>query len=97
VGLGVAETSTNWRDVDFGLRSSAGKLTVYEKGVWRTAAGSLVKGDVLEIYVGNQQLEYRLNGSTIYSRPLQGTENLYVDSSFKSGFIKLDNFMLVTD
>ena len=96
VGLGITESSRNWRDVDFGMRCSEGRLKVYENGVWQSSSKNLASGDKLEIFVGDQQLEYRLNGSRIYSRPIQGNEDFYLDTSFKNGYIRLDNFLLIT-
>ncbi len=51
VGLSNSETKANWRDVEYGLRSSDGILTVYESGTWRTAGPALANGDVLSIHV----------------------------------------------
>ena len=97
VGLGVGETSSGWQDVDFAFRSSLGRLSVYEKGVFRAGSKVLVNGDVLDIFVGNKQLEYRVNGKKIYSQSIQGTEKFYIDSSFKTGAARLNNFRLVTN
>ncbi|MCH5373866.1 MAG: hypothetical protein JJ992_07815, partial [Planctomycetes bacterium] len=97
VGLGVTESSRNWRDVDYALRSSAGELKIYENGVWRLSSAALAVGDELEIYVKDLQIEYRLNGDTIYTTSIQGNEDFYIDTSFKQGAIDLESFTLVNN
>ena len=95
VGLGVTETSRDWRDVDYGFRSSDGSLQVRESGTWRSSGGNLSVGDSLSIAVSGSQLSYRLNGKVLYSRPITGSEDFYIDSSFKSGAITLSDFVIV--
>jgi hypothetical protein len=97
VGLGVTESGRNWRDVDYGLRSSEGDLKVYENGVWRSSSANLKAGDMLEIYVKDTQIEYRLNGAPVYSTSIQGDEDFYLDTSFKQGAIDLASFALVAN
>jgi hypothetical protein len=94
VGLGVTESSSSWRDIDFGLRSSNGVLNVYENGDWITGGGPLTAGDELTIAVQGTLLEYRLNGVPIHARSITGSEDLYIDSSFKNGAITLENFVI---
>ena len=89
VGLGVTETSSSWRDVDFGLRNSNGILKVYESGAWRTTGPALAIGDVISIAVDAGIIEYRLNGLTIFTSSYVGAPDFYVDTSFKSGPIAL--------
>ena len=93
-GLGVEESSADWRDVDFGLRNSNGQLSVYESGIWAAGGTSLAIGDLLSIHVTGTTLEYRHNGETFYSRPVSGTASYYLDSSFKNGATNLGNFTL---
>ena len=89
VGLGISETTANWRDVDYGLRSSAGVLRVYESGTWRTTGNALVEGDVISIVVSAGLIEYRHNDVTFYSTAIVGQPDFYVDSSFRSGGISM--------
>jgi hypothetical protein len=89
VGLGVAETGANWRDIDYGLRSSSGELRVYEAGTWRTTSDVLAVGDVISIAVSPGTLEYRLNGNPFWSTAYAGTPDFYVDTSFNTGAIAL--------
>ena len=97
VGLGVNETEDGWRDVDYGLRSSGGLLTIYESGTWVLSGASLAAGDRLGIAVNGTQLEYRLNGETVHSRPVTAGRDYYIDSSFKDGSVELTNFILSDD
>lgn len=94
-GLGVTESSADWRDVDYALRSSSGVLTVYENGNWVTTSEILSVGDVLSIHVEGTQLEYRFNGAVIASSAILGTEDFYIDSSFKQGAIDLSSVTLI--
>ena len=94
-GLGVVESSPDWRDVDYGLRSSAGGLRVYESGAWAATGPALALGDVLSIYVDGTVLEYRLNGALIHSTTILGTEDFYIDSSFKEGAVNFGSITLV--
>ena len=87
VGLGIDETSPDWTDVDFGFRSSNGLLEIRENGKWRTGGPILAKGNVLSIYVNNGTVDYRLNGSTIYSSTSTGAPDYYIDTSFKQGSV----------
>ena len=49
VGDGLEYSGTNWRDVDFGFRSSNGLLRIYENGGLRNYLPALKIGDVLTI------------------------------------------------
>lgn len=92
VGLGVTEISTRWDDVDYGLRSSNGQLTVRENGSWRASGPLLAQGDLLAIRVNGTQLQYLHNGAIVYSTSIAGTEDFYIDTSFKSGAVNLGSF-----
>ncbi|HEX5788080.1 MAG TPA: PQQ-dependent sugar dehydrogenase [Woeseiaceae bacterium] len=94
VGLGVTESEADWRDVDYGLRSSDGVLTVYENGTWQATAATLANGDELAIAVSGTLLEYRLNGVPFHSRNVPAGREYYIDTSFKEGAISLENFVL---
>jgi hypothetical protein len=97
VGLGVTETGANWRDIDYGFRSSSGALEIRESGTWIASSGTLAVDDVLTIAVMGSMLEYRLNGIPLYSRSIAGDEDFYIDSSFKSGGITLENVVIGTN
>jgi len=94
IGLGVAETRSNWRDVDFAFRNSNGFLTVHESGVFVQDVGALKVGDVLSLHVVDSQLNYDLNGVTVYSRTILGSEDFYIDTAFKNGQARLASFTL---
>jgi hypothetical protein len=95
VGLGLTETDVDdWRDVDFGIRSSAGSLNVRENGTWVKGGGALAAGDRLEIRVIGTTLEYRHNGVVVATSTITGTEDFYIDTAFKSGAIELGSFTL---
>ena len=51
LGFGITESEAGWRDVDFGLRSTAGALSVYEGGNWVVNLGTLAIGDRLGIAI----------------------------------------------
>jgi mono/diheme cytochrome c family protein len=93
-GLGIVESSAGWRDVDFAFRGLNGVLGVLENGTWVAGGGMLSVGDQLSIAVSGTQLEFRLNDVPVYSRTISGTEDFYVDTSFKSGAITLDDFVI---
>jgi uncharacterized repeat protein (TIGR03806 family) len=97
VGLGVQEADDGWRDVDFGLRSLGGVLAIYEKGAWILSGDSLVAGDRLGIAVHGTMLEYRVNGQTVHSRTVTAGQDYYIDTSFKTGAMNLENFVLSDD
>jgi len=94
VGLGINETGLGRTDIDFGLRSSNGTLEVRENGTWRLSAGTLSIGDMLGIRVSGTTLEFQLNGVTIYSSGISGSEDFYIDTAFKNGAVQLGAFTL---
>jgi hypothetical protein len=95
VGLGVSDSGSDWRDVDYGWRTVDGNLRVFENGTYRSGTSSTASpGDVLAIRVNGTNLEYLLNGAVIYSRGISGGQNFYVDSSFKSGAVSLADFKI---
>ena len=94
IGLGKNESGSNWRDVDYGIRSSAGQFTVYENGVWRTSGPSMGAGDVLSISVAPGTIEYLLNGEILYSTSYPGSPDFYIDSSFQQGTIALETALV---
>lgn len=89
-GLGIVEGGSDFRDIDYGLRSSNGQLTVYENGTWRTSDGTLANGDEISIYVSGGSIEYRINGSSVFTSTYSGSPGFYVDTAFKSGAIALE-------
>ena len=94
-GLGVSETDSSWRDVDYSLRCSDGLLQVYENGIWAATDSYLSVGDVLSIHVEDSRVEYQLNGATFHATGFGGTPEFYIDSSFKQGAIDLTAITLV--
>ena len=96
LGFGITETEAGWRDVDFGLRSVAGALSIVEGGNWVVNLGNLAIGDRLGIAINGTLLEYRRNGVTVRSRTIT-PQDFYIDSSFKAGAILLENFLLSDD
>jgi hypothetical protein len=90
VGLGVTESGPARTDVDYGFRNSGGTLEVRESGEWRTNGGALADGDVISIFVDSGTLEYRRNGTPVYTTTYTGSPPFYVDSAFKDGVIAID-------
>ena len=90
VGLGIDETTPDWRDIEYGLRSSRGVLEVRENGTWRTTGPTLSRGSVISLTVRNGIVEYRHNGSKIYTSTYAGSPDFYVDTSFKEGGVTFD-------
>jgi hypothetical protein len=89
-GLGVEENEASWRDVDFGFRIDNGQSTVRESGTWRTNGPVAHAGDVLDIHVNAGVVEYRINGTLIYTSAYSGSPELYVDTSFNNGATAFD-------
>jgi Calx-beta domain len=89
VGLGTVESGWAWNDPEYGLRSSNGKLVIYESGTWRTGSDNMSAGDVISIYVNNGAIEYRLNGVTVYTSSYTGEPPFYVDTAFLSGAMSM--------
>jgi hypothetical protein len=85
VGLGVEETSSDYRDVDYAFHSANGQLRIRENGTWITNGPAVVIGDVLSLHVGPGTIEYRVNGMLIHTSTYTGSPAFYVDSSFNSG------------
>ncbi len=94
-GLGITESSLSWNDVDYGMRSSNGRLAIYESGAWRRNGPVLAQGDQLSIHVQGTQLNYLHNGALVHSSSIIGGEDFYIDMSFKSGAVSLANFKIV--
>ena len=91
VGLGDQENSADWRDVDFAFRGASGNLFIYESGNYQGAFGNLNVGDELSINVRNGMIEYYRNGTLLHMTST-AVVDYYLDSSFKSGVIALDDF-----
>jgi hypothetical protein len=87
VGLGIDDSGSSRTDVDYGLRSSNGILEIRRNGTWLTTAGPLSIGDILSIYVSSGVIEYRWNGTPVFSTAYAGSPDFYVDTAFKSGAI----------
>ena len=90
VGLGTAEGGADWRDIEYGLRSSGGAPEVRENGEWRKGGTALAAGDVLSLLVSNGSIQYRHNGVPLYTRAHSGTATLYVDTAFQAGAMVID-------
>jgi hypothetical protein len=95
VGLGINETGPQRTDIEHGLRSSNGSLNIRENGAWISNVGALAIGDVLSIRVDATVLEYQLNGVSVHSTSITGTEDFYIDTAFKNGAIDLGSFTLI--
>jgi hypothetical protein len=91
VGLGSFEARAALSDIEFGLRSDDGVLSVRENGNWRTGGAPLQLGDVLSLLVvgGEKVVEYAHNGVPIYATAYSGSPSFYVDTAFKEGAISL--------
>ena len=89
-GLGIVEGGNSYRDIDYALRSSNGQLTIYESGAWQNSGPTLANGDEISIFVSGGSIEYRLNGSPVFTSSYVGTPDWYVDTGFKTGAIALD-------
>ena len=89
-GLGVTEGGADFRDIDYGMRGSNGQMAVYENGTWRTNGPALASGDVISIFVSSGAIEYRHNGTPVYSSTYAGSPDFYVDTAFKTGPVVLD-------
>ena len=85
IGLGIDEQGASRTDIDYGFRSADGNLQIRQNGNWLNSVGPLNAGDILSIYVGGAALEYRLNGTAVFSSSVIGSPSFYVDSAFKGG------------
>lgn len=97
VGLGVEETGSNWRDIDYGFRNSNGQISIYENGQYIKEAGVLsFDGDTMAIEVVGKQLNYYFptRSQLIRSTTILGTEDFYIDTAFKEGEAHLIDFAL---
>ena len=94
VGLGETESGENWRDVEFGVRSSNGTASARQNGDWIGGDVQLEAGDRLGLRVSSGQLEFLHNGQLFAAATLRGDEHFYIDTSFNSGAIVLDEFVL---
>lgn len=94
VGFGDIEVSADRADVDFGLQYSNGDLTARRNGVWLASGGNISAGDVLSLHVAGATIEYQLNGVAFATAAIVGSEDFYIDTSFKSGMIGLNDFVL---
>jgi hypothetical protein len=89
-GLGILESESSYRDIDYALRSSNGQLSIYENGGWQNSGPTLADGDEISIFVSGGSIEYRHNGSPVFTSSYTGMPDWYVDTGFKQGAIALD-------
>ncbi len=83
IGLGVADSSTSYTDVDYGLMTSPdGLLYIFESGTQRgTTYGTWAVGGKRKIERIGTQVKYYYNGSLIYTSGLPSTGTLHVDTA----------------
>ncbi|CZF78583.1 Cell wall-associated protease precursor [Grimontia celer] len=96
-GLGNAESSANYPDIDYAFYIVNTTLYVYESGSYRGnfGANSVATGDTLSLEVNNGTIRYLRNGEEIRAVSYSGeTPDFYVDSSFYNGAIRLSNISL---
>lgn len=94
IGLGVDETRSNWRDVDYAFRNSNGFLTIHESGAFIKDVGALSVDDELSLHVVDTRLDFKLNGEVVHSRSIPSGQVFYVDTAFKNGQAELTSFTL---
>ncbi len=90
----MAQVIADRRDIDFAFRCSDGSLRIYENGGLRDYLPALSVGDVLSMHVDGNSIHYIVNGFTIYTSAILGTEDFYIDTAFKSGAIELESFSI---
>ncbi|USH01195.1 S8 family serine peptidase [Grimontia kaedaensis] len=96
-GLGNAESSANYPDIDYAFYIVNTTLYIYESGSYRGnfGANSVATGDTLSLEVNNGTIRYLRNGEEIRAVSYSGeTPDFYVDSSFYNGAIRLSNISL---
>jgi len=83
--LSNGDTDQNYTDLDFAiyfLKTSGGRLQVWEFGVQIGDHGALVTGDVIRIGVESGSVVYRKNGTLLYTSLVSPTYPLLVDTAF---------------
>ncbi|WP_281544687.1 S8 family serine peptidase [Grimontia sp. SpTr1] len=94
-GLGNAESSASYTDIDYAFYIAGTTLYIYESGAYIGSFGTVAAGDDLALEVNNGTLAYYRNGSLVRSVSYSGsTPDFYVDTSFYSGAIQLSNISL---
>src|SRR5439155_16105498 len=74
----------SYTDIDFAAYLAGGSLMVYEGGVRKVTAGSIVPGDIVRVAVEAGRVKYYLNSSLVYTSSLTPAYPLLVDTSINS-------------
>ncbi|KXF80709.1 hypothetical protein [Enterovibrio coralii] len=94
-GLGNAESSASYTDIDYAFYIAGSYIYIYESGTSRSWFAQIAVGDVLSIEVNNGSIAYYHNQDLLRSVTYSGeTPDFYVDTSFYSGAIRLTDIKL---
>lgn len=83
IGLGNADTSVSFNDIEFGIFvSSRGSLMIYESGVFRAIGGTYKARDTIGVWVGaDGRVVYVHNQRAMYTSRVTPRYPLFVDTS----------------
>jgi phage FluMu protein gp41 len=84
IGLSNGDSGQNYLDIDFAMYLAGSGIHVYEQGVYRSALGSYVSGDVLSVEVAAGKVTYGKNGAVLYRSTTQAVYPLLVDTALYS-------------
>jgi hypothetical protein len=74
-----------WTDIEHGFYATRRTLKIVEQGVEKFAAGSFEPTDVLRIERIGSRVQYRKNGTLLYTSTQPSTRPVYLDASLYSG------------
>jgi hypothetical protein len=85
IGLSSGNTDASYTDIDFAIHARAdGMLTILEKGLSRGGFGAYVSGDTLEVGVASGSVQYKKNGTVLYTSSQGFGYPLLVDTALYS-------------
>ena len=84
-GLSHGNDDTTYTDIDFSFRfNGAGSADVMENGIYRGGDTSYAAGDVFRVAVVNGRVEYRRNGTLLYTSQIAPAYPLLLDTALGS-------------
>jgi len=83
IGLSYFNVDNNYSTIDYAiLLRSDGTISVYEKGICRGIVSPYKTGDYISVERTGTKIEYKVNGSVVYTSAVPSSGAMLVDAAF---------------
>ncbi|MFY0689163.1 MAG: S8 family serine peptidase [Cyclobacteriaceae bacterium] len=90
-GLSYSNDDQDFRTIDFAMFTASGILHAYQRGSYRKRLGSYNTGDILKLERVGSNVNFKKNGTILYSLPANNSAPMIADVSMRSPFVGLSN------